>query len=808
MDTNKDKKNGPVLSEVFNTFLKKYGTYIFLTIIAIIALVVFNDFIFLKKLYLFKDIAADSINATYPHLILLSDYLRSDGIPMWSFNQGMGQNIFPFSFLDPFTAFVIFFSRNNVAYGIFYMELLKIFLAGLLFYLYLKKISLSEYSAIIGGALYCFSGYILIGSNWNIFSTEVLYMAFLLYSYEKLYQDNKWVLFPIAIALITILQPFDLYLYGLFLFIYMLLRYFEKNIFDIKKLSKLFLKVVGLGLLGLAMSSFFFIGDIMLMLDSPRVGGDASFFSNLLSKPVFGFENKEHNVTAVMRLFSSDLLGTGSNFKGWQNYLEAPLFYCGLINMLLIPQIFIFIDRKRKILYSILLAIFIIPVIFPFFRYSFWLFTGDYYRTFSFLVVFILLFISIQSLNYIIKNSKVNFTIIIITLLILLIVLYYPYEYLQNKKILNAGLRDIVAVFLVIYSLLLYLIQLKKIKNLIKVLLILFISIELSVFSNITINNRPVIMGSESKQKIGYNDYTNDAVSYINNKDKSFFRINKNYSSGIPYSFNDSKIQKYKGTSSYTSFNQKYYIKFLHELNIIDGRNEAQTRWSWGLTFCPLLHSFASIKYALSKTNISPFLNMGYDSITTIGDVKILKNKYCLPLGFTYSKYITYNNFKKLSNLEKNIVLYKAFVINEKDLINKDVFSSIQPDDITENLTGEEFARDIDSLKKNTFNINEYTQNTFKGTITLEQTKMLFFSIPFDKGWTANIDGVKTNPLLVNTGFVGFIVDKGTHNIELSFTPLYFILSAIISLVAILIYILLIIFKHRIKFKGTTPQGR
>ena len=27
-----------------------------------------------------------------------------------------------------------------------------------------------------------------------------------------------------------------------------------------------------------------------------------------------------------MRLFSNDTMGVGSDFKGWYNYLEAPLF--------------------------------------------------------------------------------------------------------------------------------------------------------------------------------------------------------------------------------------------------------------------------------------------------------------------------------------------------------------------------------------------------------------------------------------------------------------------------------------------------
>src|SRR5206468_2044483 len=142
-----------------------------------------------------------------------------------------------------------------------------------------------------------------------------------LYAFEKLFQDNKILLFPVAICLIAIHQPFDLFLTSLFLIAYLLFRYFDENTLGFRKLSVLFLKVFGLGLLGVLMSSFFLIPNIIQMLESPRVGGDASYFARLMSTPVLSFESKIHNVTALMRLFSNDMMGTGSDFHGWYNYL-------------------------------------------------------------------------------------------------------------------------------------------------------------------------------------------------------------------------------------------------------------------------------------------------------------------------------------------------------------------------------------------------------------------------------------------------------------------------------------------------------
>ncbi|MGB5218620.1 MAG: YfhO family protein, partial [Smithella sp.] len=228
---------------------------------------VFKDFIFLKKIYLFKDIGSDSINFSYPYYYSLANYFAKEGIPTWSFNQGMGQNIFPLWIADPFSFFIMIMGKKLVYQTIFYAELLKIFFAGLFFYLFLKKIELSEYTSIIGSLLYSFSGFIILGGQWNIFSTQAVYVALSLYAFEKLYRDNNWILFPVSIFLIASNQPLDLYFIGLFLVIYIIFRLLEKEENDPKKIMNLLIKLVSLGAIGVAMSSFFFINGLQVMLE-------------------------------------------------------------------------------------------------------------------------------------------------------------------------------------------------------------------------------------------------------------------------------------------------------------------------------------------------------------------------------------------------------------------------------------------------------------------------------------------------------------------------------------------------------------
>jgi len=789
----KKKKIIPEILPGINKYFDNYGFLILLSLLGIISFFVFKDFILLNKIYLYKDIGSDSINATYPHAYQVAYYLQHESfIPKWSFYQGMGQNIFPFSIPDPYYLILVLFGPNNLTYGIGYMEIAKIFSAGIFFYLFLKKLQFSDYASVIGSLLYSFSGFIILGSCWTIFSTEAVFIALLLYAFEKLFQDNKIILFPVAICLIAIHQPFDLFLTSLFLIAYLLFRYFDENAFSFKKLSTFFLKVFGLGVLGVLMSAFFLFPNIIQMLESPRVGGESSYFSTLMSTPFFSFEGKLHYVTALMRFFSNDMMGTGSNFKGWHNYLEAPIFYCGLINLLLVPQLFRFLNRKRKLIFFIFIALFLLPVIFPFFRYTFWGFTGNYYRIFSFFVSIIVLLYSITALNHLDSNFKVSLITLGISILVLFFILFH--NYFPDQEVINENVRNKAAIFLGAYAILLFLLNLQRIKTVINITILLLILIELMSFSDPTVNNRPVITGAELKQKVGFNDYSIDAINYLKARDKDFFRVTKDYSSGpaVHTSLNDAQVQNFFGTPSYTSFNQINYIKFLQGVDIIKGNAEIETRWALGLSETPLLHPFASIKYGLSKGRGSFFRDFKYDSLTTIGDVKIFKNEFVLPLGFTYSKFISLKDFKQLSKNQKRFTLYKAFVLDDS-LYPHLNFPKFHISDTTLAYSWDEFGNDINLLKKDGFKIDFFNQNLIKGKIHSERRELLFFSIPFDKGWTAKIDNKEVNLLVVDVGFTGILLDKGEHQVELYFVPRFYYFGAMISGIAIILFALLIL---------------
>ena len=101
------------------------------------------------------------------------------------------------------------------------------------------------------------------------------------------------------------------------------------------------------------------------------------------------------------------------------------------------------------------------------------------------------------------------------------------------------------------------------------ILLLLMVTIEIIYMTSNSVNNREVLTPQKMEAKLGYNDFTIEAIEQLKIQDKSFYRINKDYYSNYTdhTSLNDAKYQRYFGTASYLSFNQKYYIEFLNAFN-------------------------------------------------------------------------------------------------------------------------------------------------------------------------------------------------------------------------------------------------
>lgn len=798
----------------FDPYWEKWGIGILLLVIITLCGFIFQDFIFQQKLYLFKDNGTDSLVVYLPRWMHLARYLRESGIPMWSFNCGMGQNIFPGQISNPFNLLLLL-SGEQLPRCIIYVELIKFLATGIVSYLYFRTIKLNTFAAIIGSLMLVFCGYMMAGSSgWYKHSSLVFFGIFWLLAFEQLYQKKNLILFPLAVILISSSSLFYIYIFTFFLFLYTLLRFLTDQGWEWQKLGKLLLKMAGLGALGLCMNAIFLVSPLIEMLKSPRVSGASNYFNKLATKPMFGLADPLEYLTILLRSFSTDIFGTGEKFfttvsgkttlfeayQGWHNHFEAPLFYCSIPALLLMPQLFAFLKKNQKKYYFGFLAIWVFLLAFPFFRYALYLFSGDYYKGgINFFIPVILVFMAMQALQFIDQEKKLNIPLLAGTAVVLLMLLYLP-SLTSYHKIIQSGIRLTATILILAYTGVIFLLSQDKYRNTGKIAFICLLAGELACFTNITINHRNALDDEEYTSKCGYNDYTVEALADLKANDQSFYRIQKDYVSvpTVYINLNDSQMQDFYGITSYNSFNQKYYIAFIAGLGLLDPSDEVQTRWAMGLTQSPVMQSFTGVKYGLARANDNHFKRYGFIYQKNIEDVKIYRNPLALPLGFTCNRYILASNFTQLDSRQKGFGMMKAFVIpdQEKSLYEK-TFSEMSNKEIPARYTMPEYIGDVKKLSKHQLKLTQFSQNQLGGTITLPAPAMLILSIPYDQGWQATVNDKKAPIRLVDFGLMGLPLSAGQHQVELTYRPPHLGLAIFISLLGIGGYIALIIYRFR-----------
>lgn len=92
-------------------------------------------------------------------------------------------------------------------------------------------------------------------------------------------------------------------------------------------------------------------------------------------------------------------------------------------------------------------------------------------------------------------------------------------------------------------------------------------------------------------------------------------------------------------------------------------------------------------------------------------------------------------------------------------------------------------ARKADSLE----NI-EMDTNRISGTVNAQKEELMVFSIPYQSGWSAYVDGVKTDVIRANIMYMGVGLTEGEHTIELRYEMPGLRISLVITTVSLLIF--------------------
>ena len=106
------------------------------------------------------------------------------------------------------------------------------------------------------------------------------------------------------------------------------------------------------------------------------------------------------------------------------------------------------------------------------------------------------------------------------------------------------------------------------------------------------------------------------------------------------------------------------------------------------------------------------------------------------------------------------------------------------------------------ALKKDSMENVSVKNNTVTGSIHLEQDKLLLVSLPYQAGWTAAIDGKKTDLYQANYQYMALYVPAGDHELRLHYQLPGLHAALIMTAAGLLLFLCIIIFNALRKKKG------
>ena len=181
------------------------------------------------------------------------------------------------------------------------------------------------------------------------------------------------------------------------------------------------------------------------------------------------------------------------------------------------------------------------------------------------------------------------------------------------------------------------------------------------------------------------------------------------------------------------------------------------------------------------------------------------KNQYFIPMGFTYEYYIQNEKMKKIFEEDKYIyhtgdnLLVKDLILNDEQIEKYGHLLKEDTDAHEKPLSDEEFYAECEKRAASAASVFSYDRDGYLAKISLPKENLVFFSIPYDKGFKAYVDGVETKVERIVPGFMAVDVPEGEHLIRLYWRPYGFGLGIGVSIVGIAVMVMIAVIISRRK---------
>ena len=691
----------------------------------------------------------------------------------WDWGTDLGSNfIGSYSFYllgSPFFWLSTLFPMDMVKYLMPWLLSLKTAVAAVTAYAYIRRFSKSPEACFVGGMLYAFSGFQVYNVFFNHFHDVTAFFPLLLLSFEQLTQDKRRGVFAVCVGLSAAISYFFFVGEVVFVVIYFFVRCFDKSFrIDMKALmSIIFEAVLGVMLAGVIL--FPAVYDVLLnpRLDSRLYGNDWFFYGeNVRIARIIQAFFMMSDMPARVNILKSDS-GRWASIAGY-----LPMFaMTGVVAY--IRERF----KKKDWLVRMVIVSGIMMCV-PILNASYVAFNSSYYARWFYMPILLMCVMTAKVMEKDGTKLKLGYGISTIVGLAFVmlgmvpkkidgVVTYgknYQYEDLYKLQfIVTVVLAAVMGI--IVYSL-------PKHKR--------FRQITAGVTAGACIIVMFAGVNFGAVQDGGHDQYIEHAINGRQNLDiaklESYTPSNRLHEANTFYRIDTSENVDnwcmFWGLSSMRAFHSvvppsimDYYIS-IGQTRDVASRMETNLYAMRGLNSVRYYFKRCGDKKEEHTDTVSGLY--GFEYIDTQNDFNIYENKYWIPMGFTYDKYTT---AKVIDDTEKDLrpnIMLEAVVLSDDQIRrHSDILTEYNTDD--EDTSEEHYYELCNEKRSESCYSFTYDTHGFDARIVLDREKLVYFSVPFCAGWTAEVNGVPTDIEQVNYGMMAVRCPAGDVSIHFSY---------------------------------------
>ena len=219
------------------------------------------------------------------------------------------------------------------------------------------------------------------------------------------------------------------------------------------------------------------------------------------------------------------------------------------------------------------------------------------------------------------------------------------------------------------------------------------------------------------------------------------------------------------------------------------------------------LRGLLSVEYLITtpekRDSFEDEADAGWTYLADVDGYTLYHNDNYVPMGFTYDYYVTKTTYEASVKTLRSNLLLRALVLEDEDVKAYGQYLTELPDAMLDDLHYDSYTQDCADRRAHSCSVFQMNNAGFHAEITLDKPNLVFFSVPYDDGFTAYVNGEKTDILRVDEGLMAVLCPAGTSSIDFVYQAAGLSASRVVTAVAIPVWVVYVAYFVRRKRRST-----